>query len=116
MADKITGSTKPGVPGDATGNVHIFYQDETLVGDRAHYDGVRTITVTGDPYIINNTKDSVLYADKIVFDTVAEKAELINGRGQSAQGVEQGLVYYSAKDLRSDQHGVAHGDYASVSS
>lgn len=114
MADKLVGSTKPGIPGDATGNVHIFYQDEVLVGDRAHYDGVRTITVTGNPYIINNTKNSILYADTITFDTVAEKATLHNGRGESSQGVEKGLVYYSANDMRSDQHGVAHGDFASV--
>jgi hypothetical protein len=109
MADKISGSTRPGVPGDATGNVHIFYQDEVLVGDRAHYDGIRTITVTGDPYIVNRSKDSILYADRITFDTVAQKAELFNGRGESSQGVERGLVFFGAKDLRSDQHGVAHG-------
>ncbi len=114
MADKITGSTKAGVPGDATGNVHIFYQNEVLVGDRAHYDGVRTITVTGNPYIIDNTKNSILYADKITFDTVAEKADLYNGRGESSQGVERGLVYFSAKDLHSDEHGVSHGNFASV--
>lgn len=114
MADKVTGSTRPGVPGDAIGNVHIFYQDEVLVGQRAHYDGIRTITVTGNPYIINNAKNSILYADKITFDTVAEKADLFNGRGESSQGVERGLVYFSAKDLRSDQHGVSHGNYASV--
>jgi hypothetical protein len=114
MADKFTGSTKPGVPGDATGNVHIFYQDEVLVGDRAHYDGVRTITVTGNPYIINNTKDSIVYADAITFDTVAEKATLVNGRGESAEYVEHGLVYFSAKDLHADQHGVSHGNFASV--
>jgi hypothetical protein len=114
MADKITGSTKPGVPGDATGNVHIFYRDEVLVGERAHYDGIRTITVSGNPYIINNTKNSILYADKITFDTVAEKAELFHGRGESSQGVEQGLVYFTAKDLKSDEHGVSHGVYASV--
>jgi hypothetical protein len=114
QADKVTGYTKAGMPGDALGNVHIFYQDEVLVGDRAHYDGVRTITVTGNPYIINNSKNSVLYADRITFDTVAEKAQLYNGRGESSQGVETGLVYFSAKDLRSDEHGVSHGDYASV--
>lgn len=114
MADKLVGSTKPGVPGDAIGNVHIFYQDETLVGQRAHFDGVRTITVSGDPYIVNNTKNSVLYADTISFDTVAEKATLLNGRGESSQGVERGLVYFSAKDMRTDQHGVSHGDFASV--
>jgi len=114
MADKVVGSTKPGMPGDATGNVHIFYSDEVLVGDRAHYDGIRTITVTGNPYIINNTKNSILYADKITFDTVAEKANLYNGRGESSQGVQRGLAYFSAKDLHSDEHGVSHGDYASV--
>ncbi len=115
LADHLTGSTKPGVPGDATGNVHIFYQDEILVGDRAHYDGLRTITVTGNPYIIDRTKDSVLYGDKITFDTVAQKAELYRGRGQSSQGVEQGLVYFGAQDLRTDQHGIAHGNDATVS-
>jgi hypothetical protein len=114
MADKVTGSTKPGVPGDATGNVHIFYRDEVLIGDRAHYDGVRTITVTGNPYIIDNAKDSVFYADKITFDTVSNKAQLFNGRGESSQGVETGLVYFGAKDLRTDEHGVTHGNNATV--
>ncbi len=114
LADKVTGSDKPGVPGDATGNVHIFYQDEVLVGDRAHYDGVRTITVTGNPYIVNSNKDTVLYADRITFDTVAQKAALFKGRGQSTQGVERGLVFYGAQDMRTDQHGVAHGNYATV--
>lgn len=114
MSDKVTGSTKPGVPGDAIGNVHIYYQDEVLVGERAHYDGIRTITVTGNPYIINNAKNSILYADKITFDTVAEKASLYNGRGQSSQGVERGLVYFGAKDMHTDQHGVSHGDFASA--
>jgi hypothetical protein len=114
LADKITGSAKPGVPGDATGNVHIFYQDEVLVGQTAHYDGVRTITVTGDPYIYNRTKDSVLYADRITFDTIAQKASLYHGRGESSQGVERGLVFFGAQDLRTDQHGVAHGNFATV--
>jgi hypothetical protein len=112
LADKMSALsiTKPGSPGDATGNVHIFYEDEVLVGDRAHYDGVRTITVTGNPYIIDNTKDTILYADRITFDTVSDKAVLYNGRGESSQGVQQGLVYYGAKDLQSDQHGVTHGN------
>jgi hypothetical protein len=114
MADKVTGSTKPGVPGDAIGHVHIFYQDEVLVGDRAHYDGVKTIVVSGHPYILNNAKNSVLYADTITFDTVAQKATLSNGRGESSQGVEQGLVYFGAKNLNSDEHGIAHGTQATV--
>lgn len=115
LADKVTGSTKPGVPGDATGNVHIFYQDEVLVGERAHYDGIRTITVSGNPYVINNAKNSILYADKIVFDTVAQTAKLYKGRGESSQGVQQGLVYFGARSMKSDQHGVSHGEYATVS-
>jgi len=115
IADKFVGNAiKPGAPGDAIGNVHIFYQDEVLVGDRAHYDGFKTITVTGNPYIANNTSTSVLHGDQIEFDTVSQRAELINGRGESSQGVERGLVYFSAKDLKSDAHGVAHGDYANV--
>ncbi|MFN2448567.1 MAG: hypothetical protein ABR508_02070 [Candidatus Baltobacteraceae bacterium] len=114
LADKVAFSTKPGVPGDATGNVHVFYRDQVLVGDRAHYDGIRTITVTGNPYIVNNTKNTILYADKITFDTVAQKAALTNGRGQSSQGVERGLVYYGAKDFATDQHGVAHGNFATL--
>jgi len=115
LADKFVGNaTKPGAPGDATGNVHIFYQDEVLIGDRAHYDGFKTISVTGNPYIVNNTDTSIIHADRIEFDTIAQRADLINGRGESSQGVEHGLVYFSAKDLKSDEHGVAHGDYANV--
>lgn len=115
LADKFVGNAaKPGAPGDATGNVHIFYQDEVLIGDRAHYDGFKTISVTGNPYIVNNTDTSIIHADRIEFDTIAQRADLINGRGESSQGVEHGLVYFSAKDLKSDEHGVAHGDYANV--
>lgn len=115
IADKFTGNAiKQGTPADAIGNVHIYYQDELLVGDRAHYDGLKTISVTGHPYIVNNTNSSIIYADRVDFDTLAEHAELINGRGESSQGVERGLVYFSAKNLSSDAHGVAHGDYANV--
>lgn len=115
MADKFTGNAnKQGAPGDAIGNVHIFYQNEVLVGERAHYDGFKTITVSGNPYIVDNTNTSILHGDEIVFDTIAQRAELINGRGESSQGVERGLVYFSAKDLKADEHGVSHGDYANV--
>jgi len=115
MADRFVGNfNKPGAPGDAIGNVHIFYQDEVLVGDRAHYDGFKTVTISGNPYIANNTNTSILRGDEILFDTVAQRAELINGRGESSEGVERGLVYFSAKDLKADEHGVSHGDYANV--
>lgn len=112
MADKVVGNANPGQPGDAIGNVNIFYQDEVIVGDRAHYDGTHTITLSGNPYIINRTKDTILYADTITFDTIAQTAALSNGRGKSSQGVEKGLVYYSATNLHSTNTGVAHGDNA----
>ena len=105
---------KMNAPGDAIGNVNIFYQDEILVGDRAHWDGIRTITITGNPYIINNTKTSTYHADVIKFDALTQQTELINGHGESSEGVERGLIYFSAKDLKTDEHGVAHGDYANV--
>ena len=114
LADKVTGSTKPGVPGDATGNVHVFFRDQELVGDRAHYDGIRTITVTGHTYVINTQKNTILYADSITFDTVAQKASLTAGRGESSQGVERGLVYYGAHDMVVDKNGVSHGHYATL--
>lgn len=114
QADKFTGNVNAGKPVDAIGNVHIFYRDEVLVGQRAHFDGVRFTTVTGNPYIINNTKNTVTYTDRITFDNVTEQAELQNARGESSQGVEHGLLYFQARDLRSDEHGVAHGDYANV--
>lgn len=115
IADKIVGNMiKPNAPGDAIGNVNIFYQDEILVGDRAHWDGIRTITISGNPYIINNAKTSTYHAEVIKFDALTQQAELVNGHGESSEGVERGLIYFSAKDLRSDEHGVAHGDYANV--
>ena len=115
IADKFIGNMlKPNAPGDAIGNVNMFYQDEILVGERAHWDGIRTITITGNPYIVNNTNTSIYHADVIKFDALAQQAELINGRGESSQGVERGLVYFSSKDLKTDEHGVAHGDYANV--
>jgi len=112
LADHVEGGSQPGQPGDATGNVNIFYQDEVIVGDRAHYDGIKTITISGHTYIINKVKDTILYADTIVFDTVAQQARLENGRGESSEGVEKGLVYYSSTHLQSTNTGVAHGDNA----
>lgn len=109
LADKVTGNTNQGQPGDAIGNVHILYQQEEIVGDRAHYDGVRTIRITGNPFIINRQRDSVLQADEIVFDTIDQTAKLVNGQGTSAQGVERGLVHFKAKDLHTDADGVGHG-------
>ena len=89
LADKVSGNTGPGQPGDASGNVHILYGAEEIVGDDAHYDGLRTVTITGHPFIINHAKDSVLNADKISFDTIDQTAILTNGRGTSSEGVER---------------------------
>lgn len=109
IADKVTGNTRPGHPGDADGNVHIYYGQEEIVGQHAHYDGDRTVTITGHPFIIDQERDSVLNADKIYFDVFDQTAKLVNGSGESAQGVERGLVHYQAQDLHTDSSGVGHG-------
>src|SRR6202049_3924515 len=68
-------------PGDAIGSVHIFYSEGQLIGDRAHYDGDHTITLTGHTYLINRNRDSVLYGDGITFDTNTNKVVMLNGYG-----------------------------------
>ncbi len=111
VADKIVGNVSAGHPGDAVGNVHIFYGTEEIVGDNAHYDGDRTVTITGHPYIVDQQQDSVLFADEIYFDVVDQTAKLVNGRGASRQGVDRGLVHYTAEDLHTDSNGVGHGQH-----
>ena len=114
VADTVTGGTKKGEPGDAVGNVHIYYRDEEIVGDKAHFDGERTVTITGNPFLINHTHDSILKADEITFDTVAETAKLSKGNGETAEGVEIGFVHFQANDLHTDPDGSAHGMNPSV--
>ncbi|HVA34508.1 MAG TPA: hypothetical protein VNG31_10185, partial [Candidatus Baltobacteraceae bacterium] len=109
ISDTVSGGTKKGQPGDAVGNVHIYYSDEEIVGDRAHYDGQRTITITGHPFLINHQHNSILTADQISFDTVAETAKLVKGNGESAEGVERGFLHFRATDLHTDPDGTAHG-------
>lgn len=109
IADRVTGNTRPGQPGDAVGNVHIYYGQDEIVGQRAHYDGDRTVTITGHPFIIDQTHDSILNADQISFDTINQTARLVHGNGESSQGVERGLVHYRARDLHTDANGVGHG-------
>lgn len=109
IADKVSGGTVKGQPGDAEGNVHIYYSDEEIVGEKAHFDGIRTVTITGHPFLINHTHDSVLVGDVIVFDTIEETAKLVNGNGESAEGVERGYVHFRADDLHTDPDGTAHG-------
>ncbi|HTV74290.1 MAG TPA: hypothetical protein VME66_11355 [Candidatus Acidoferrales bacterium] len=112
LADSLQGSTNPGVPGDAVGNVHLYYSEGVVVADRAHFNGDHTITLTGHPYIINRAQDTVLYADSIVFDTVTQRARLVGGRGATVEGVQEGELYYTARTLTSTRTEV-HGDHAS---
>ncbi len=114
LANKVSGNTSLGNPGDATGNVHIFFGEDELVGEHAHYDGIRTITVTGKPYIINHAHDSILNAKKIIFDTIDQTARLIGGNGESSEGVQHGLLYFRAPDLHTDSKGIGHGTKAFV--
>jgi hypothetical protein len=109
ISDKWTGNRERGQPSDAIGNVHIYYGDEEIVGERAHFDGVRTITITGHPFLVNHEHNSVLTADVIIFDTVQQTAKLENGKGASDEGVQRGLIHFSATDLHTDPDGTAHG-------
>lgn len=113
LADDISGTNKAGEPADLNGNVNVLYADGVLVGDHAHYDGTRYIDITGHPTIRNRQDDSVLHAESIRFDTLSSKAVLINGTGQTTQGVETGHFYYKARTLTTSGNGVTHGDRAS---
>ena len=109
ISDRVEGGTKKGQPSDAIGNVHIYYRDEELVGQRAHFDGNRTITLTGNPFLVNHTHDSILSADEISFDTISETAKLLHGNGQTAEGIQFGFIHFHASDLHTDPDGSAHG-------
>lgn len=111
IADHTGGNTKPGQPGDAWGNVHIYYERGEIVGDRAHYDGDRTVTITGHPFLIDQQHTSILSGNVIYFDTIDQTARLTDGHGESSQGIERGLVHYSANDLHTDSNGIAHGQH-----
>jgi hypothetical protein len=113
MADTVHGFNQDHAPGEATGNVHIFYTEGQIVGDKAVYDGEHTITITGHTYLLNRAQDSILYADSIVFDTQTRRAVLENGRGESIAGVQHGKIHYSAEKMTSLANGVTHGDRGS---
>ena len=87
ISDTWTGNRARGKPSDAIGNVHIYYADEEIVGERAHFDGVRTMTITGHPFIVNHEHNSILDADVIIFDTIEQTAKLVNGKGASDEGL-----------------------------
>ncbi|MBD5603815.1 MAG: hypothetical protein IAI48_01780 [Candidatus Eremiobacteraeota bacterium] len=113
IADKISGSTDTRKASDLYGNVHIFYVEGQIVGDRAHYDGDHTIVVRGHTYLVNRSQDSILYADSITFDMRTRRATLENGHGESIEGVAQGKLHFNAENLVSRSDGVTHGDHAS---
>ena len=68
------------------------------------------MTITGHPFIVNHEHNSILAADTIIFDTVEQTAKLVNGKGASDEGLERGLVHFSANDLYTNPDGTAHGD------
>lgn len=115
LYDKLTGTNSDNGPFDLDGNVNIIYLDGTIVGDHAHHeDQSRYIDVTGHTSIRNRAGDTTLAADAIRFDTLTQRATLINGRGVSTQGVESGRLHYSARTLITQRNGTTHGDRASL--
>ncbi len=114
LGDKLTGNRNPGQPFDLDGHVNLIYADGLMVGDHAHYDGVRYIDVTGNTYLRNRIGDATFVADSIRFDTFTQTATLINGHGDSTEGVEQGKVYFSARELVTERNGDTHGTHASL--
>jgi hypothetical protein len=113
IADRIVGSNQPHQPTDLIGNVHVFYTQGQIVGDKAHFDGDHTLLMTGHTYLVNRNSDSILYADSISFDTLTRKATLINGAGESVEGVATGKLHFSAESLTTNEGGVSHGEHAS---
>ena len=115
IADRLEGSSDRTKPSDLYGNVHVFYSEGQIVGDRAHYDGDHTIVVRGHTYLVNRSQDSILYADEISFDMTTRQAKLLNGSGESIEGVAQGKLHYNATQLTALSNGTSHGDRASFS-
>ncbi len=114
LGDTLTGKNLSGQPEDLDGHVNIIYQDGTLSGDHAHYDGKRYIDVTGNTFLRNRSGDTTFFADAVRFDTQTQKAQLINGRGVTTQGVETGRLHFTARNMVTDRSGVTHGDRASL--
>lgn len=112
LSDKFSGSTKAGEPQDFEGNVNLFYDQGVIVSEHAHYDGKRYLDFTGHPYIRNYKGDTVLSADTIRFDKLTQRATLINGKGETSEGVERGLLHFSAKDMETLRNGHTVGTNA----
>ncbi|GAC1573941.1 MAG: hypothetical protein NVS3B7_05610 [Candidatus Elarobacter sp.] len=114
LGDHVYGKDVPGATKDLDGNVNILSQEGVLGGDHAHYDGTRYIDVTGHTFIKNRVQDTVLYAESVRFDTFTQKATLINGRGESTQGVEQGKLHFGGRQMVTSRDGVTHVDRANL--
>jgi hypothetical protein len=113
LADRFTGINREHGTYDAIGNVHLYYSEGQIVGDRGHFDGDHTAVITGHTYLINKNQDALLYADSISFDTFTNKATLIHGRGETTEGVQKGKIYYTADELTASARGTTHGEHAS---
>jgi hypothetical protein len=112
LGDELVGNRGSG-PWDLTGHVNVLYQDGALIGDHAHYDGERYIDVTGNTYLQNREGDTTMAADSIRFDTRTQAATLINGRGVTTQGVQQGRLHFTARNMVTERNGRTHGERAS---
>jgi len=113
IADHFIGSSDRRQPADLVGNVHVFFVEGQIVGDRAHWDGQHTLVVQGHTYLVNRRQDSILYGDKIIFDTDTRRATLLNGQGETIEGVAQGKLHYISRTLNATSDGVTHGEHAS---
>ena len=114
LGDHFSGNRGAGQPSDLDGHVTILYQQGVIGGDHAHYDGVRYIDLTGHTFVKNASGDTVLYADSVRFDTLDQHAILLNGRGQSTAGVEQGKFYFKGATMTTDHDGVTHVNRANL--
>jgi lipopolysaccharide assembly outer membrane protein LptD (OstA) len=113
LADRFTGTNRSDGKWDAIGNVHLYYSEGQIVGDRGHYDGDHTAVISGHTYLINKNQDAILYADEIRFDKNTNKATLTNGRGETTEGVQKGKIYYTSQTLTTSSSGTTHGEHAS---
>ena len=114
LGDHLTGKNSRGQPEDLDGNVTILYQQGVIGGDHAHYDGQRYIDLSGHTFVRNADGDTVFYADGIRFDTLNQNAILLNGRGESTNGVERGKFYFKGTTMVTDHAGVTHVEHANL--
>jgi hypothetical protein len=85
-----------------------------IVGDRAHYDGDHTITVTGHTYLINRRMDSILVRRQDHLRHASRAARPVAREGESIEGVQQGKLHFAAESLVTRSNGVTHGEHAQL--